>query len=34
MSNELAVLDQGLPAYLMEGGLDETTKALMGGRRA
>lgn len=31
MSNELAVLDQGLPAYLKELELDATTKALMGG---
>ncbi len=31
MSNELAVLDQGLPAYLKELQLDATTKALMGG---
>jgi hypothetical protein len=31
MSNELAVLDQGLPSYLRESGLDDTTKALMGG---
>lgn len=30
MSNELAVLDQGLPAYLKELELDATTKALMG----
>ena len=30
MSNELAVLDQGLPSYL-KGELDDTTKALMGG---
>ena len=31
MSNELAVLDQGLPSYLKELELDSTTKALMGG---
>ena len=31
MSNELAVLDQGLPSYLKELELDATTKALMGG---
>jgi hypothetical protein len=31
MSSELAVLDQGLPAYLKELELDATTKALMGG---
>jgi hypothetical protein len=30
MSNELAVLDQGLPSYLKELELDSTTKALMG----
>ena len=31
MSNELAVLDSGLPSYLKELDLDDTTKALMGG---
>lgn len=31
MSNELAVLDGGLPSYLKELDLDDTTKALMGG---
>ena len=31
MSNELAVLDQGLPSYLKNAELDATTKALMGG---
>lgn len=31
MSNELAVLDQGLPSYLKDLQLDATTKALMGG---
>lgn len=31
MSNELAVLDQGLPSYLKELELDSTTKSLMGG---
>ena len=31
MSNELAMLDGGLPSYLKEVELDETTKALMGG---
>lgn len=31
MSNELAVLDQGLPSYLKDLQLDPTTKALMGG---
>ena len=31
MSNELAVLDQGLPSYLKNVELDATTKALMGG---
>ena len=31
MSNELAVLDQGLPSYLKDVQLDATTKALMGG---
>ena len=31
MSNELAMLDGGLPSYLKEVDLDETTKALMGG---
>jgi hypothetical protein len=31
MSNELAMLDGGLPSYLKEVALDETTKALMGG---
>ena len=30
MSNELAMLDGGLPSYLKEVELDETTKALMG----
>ena len=30
MSNELSVLDIGLPAYLQELGLDDATKALMG----
>lgn len=30
MSNELAVLDSGLPSYLKSVELDETTKALMG----
>lgn len=31
MSNELAVLDGGLPSYLKDAQLDDTTKALMGG---
>jgi|LauGreDrversion4_2_1035121.scaffolds.fasta_scaffold26698_3 hypothetical protein len=31
MSNDLAVLDGGLPSYLKELELDSTTKALMGG---
>jgi hypothetical protein len=31
MSNDLAVLDGGLPSYLKEMELDSTTKALMGG---
>lgn len=31
MSNELSVLDGGLPAYLKSIDLDDTTKALMGG---
>jgi hypothetical protein len=31
MSNELAVLDGGLPSYLKDLNLDDTTKALMGG---
>jgi len=31
MSNELAMLDLGLPAYLKELELDDATKALMGG---
>jgi hypothetical protein len=31
MSNELAMLDGGLPSYLKELDLDDTTKALMGG---
>jgi len=31
MSNELAMLDLGLPAYLKELDLDDATKALMGG---
>jgi hypothetical protein len=31
MSTELAMLDVGLPAYLKELDLDDTTKALMGG---
>ena len=31
MSNELAMLDGGLPSYLKEVELDETTKSLMGG---
>jgi hypothetical protein len=31
MSNDLAMLDGGLPSYLKEVELDETTKALMGG---
>jgi len=31
MSNELAVLDQGLPSYLKDLELDSATKALMGG---
>jgi len=31
MSNEVAVLDQGLPSYLKDLQLDATTKALMGG---
>ena len=31
MSNELAVLDEGLPSYLKDAELDSTTKALMGG---
>ena len=31
MSNELAMLDQGLPSYLKELQLDDATKALMGG---
>lgn len=31
MSNELAVLDGGLPSYLKELEIDDTTKALMGG---
>jgi hypothetical protein len=31
MSNELAVLDAGLPSYLKDLQLDEVTKALMGG---
>jgi len=31
MSNELSVLGSGLPSYLKETQLDETTKALMGG---
>ena len=31
MSNELAVLEGKLPAYLKSIDLDDTTKALMGG---
>jgi hypothetical protein len=31
MSNELSVLGTGLPSYLKEAELDDTTKALMGG---
>jgi hypothetical protein len=31
MSNELSVLGQGLPSYLKELNIDDTTKALMGG---
>ena len=31
MSNDLAVLDTGLPSYLKQAGLDDATKALMGG---
>ena len=31
MSNELSVLGSGLPSYLKETQLDDTTKALMGG---
>lgn len=31
MSNELSVLGSGLPSYLKEAQLDDTTKALMGG---
>lgn len=31
MSNELTIFTEGLPSYLKELGVDETTKALMGG---
>ncbi len=31
MSNELAMLDTGLPSYLKELELDDVTKSLMGG---
>ena len=31
MSNELAMLDSGLPSYLKELELDDVTKSLMGG---